>query len=292
MKKTIMALCMLAWTVCAEENAPEAVKVKVTGNRVSLRAAPNIEAVLMDRAMAGDELILRDNSNPEWVGVLPPETVDLWVSSEFLDGNSVLPERLNIRSGPSPGHSVVGSAVRGERLTVREEIAGWSRILPTSDTTIWISRRYVEAPPAAMAEPESAPVVVQAEPADPVAAIPVPEPVQEPVLAETPVPVAEPAEPVIQVAEDAQKKLTMDLSGPQGIEAAYSGVLQPASGALYKLVDSHFQDVTVCYVRGNSAQMQTFTGMKLEVIGKTYLVQDMDYPVIVPARIRLFPASR
>ena len=271
---------MLAWTVCAEENAAEAVKVKVTGNRVSLRAAPNVEAVLMDRAMAGDELILRDNSNPEWVGVLPPETVDLWVSSEFLDGHSVLPELLNIRSGPSPGHSVVGSAVRGERLTVREEIAGWSRILPTSNTTIWISRRYVEAPPAAMDEPESAPVVVQAEPEEPVAAIPAPEPV------------AEPVEPAVQTAESAQKKLTMDLSGPQGVEAAYSGVLQPAEGALYKLVDSHFQDVTVCYVRGNSAQMQTFTGMKLEVIGKTYLVQDMDYPVIVPARIRLFPASR
>lgn len=280
MKKTIIALCMLAWTVCAEENAAEAVKVKVTGNRVSLRAAPNVEAVLMDRAMAGDELILRDNSNPEWVGVLPPETVDLWVSSEFLDGHSVLPELLNIRSGPSPGHSVVGSAVRGERLTVREEIAGWSRILPTSNTTIWISRRYVEAPPAAMDEPESAPVVVQAEPEEPVAAIPAPEPV------------AEPVEPAVQTAESAQKKLTMDLSGPQGVEAAYSGVLQPAEGALYKLVDSHFQDVTVCYVRGNSAQMQTFTGMKLEVIGKTYLVQDMDYPVIVPARIRLFPASR
>ena len=115
MKKILFALIALSAAVYAQD----AVKVKVTGDRVSLRAAPDTNAVLLDRAMAGDELVLQNNSNPDWVGVLPPEVIDLWVSSEFVSSNTVLPEVLNIRSGPSLSHHTVGSAQKGDILGAR-----------------------------------------------------------------------------------------------------------------------------------------------------------------------------
>ena len=261
MKKMLFVFIALSAAVYAQD----AVKVKVTGDRVSLRAAPDTNAVLLDRAMTGDELVLKDNSNPEWVGVLPPEVIDLWVSSEFVSSNTVLPDVLNIRSGPSLSHHTVGSAQKGDILKVRGEIAQWMKIAPTSNTVVWISRKYVDAPKPVMME------LVATQETQAVTNV-----------------VAEPTVQEIMTAASAQKKLTVDAAKPQGVEGTYSGVLQPSDDRLYKLVDDHFTDVIVCYVDGNKAQMQTFTGMKLEITGKTYWAEKMDLPVVIPVRIKLF----
>ena len=272
MKKVLLMLIALS----AAAFAQEAVKVKVTGDRVSLRAEPNTNAVLVCRAMLGDELPLKDNNNPDWVGVLPPETVDLWVSSEFVSNKTVRTELLNIRSGPSLSHSVVGTAGSGTVLNIRGEIAQWLKIAPTSNTVAWISRKYVEAPGAVVTvvEPVAATVSTQ----------------------QTQTVVQVVAEPTVQdimtaISATAQKKLAVDSSKPQGVEATYYGVLRPSDATLYQLVDDHFTDITVCYVRGNLAQMQTFNGMRLQITGKTYWAEGMDLPVVKPTRIRLLPTE-
>jgi uncharacterized protein YgiM (DUF1202 family) len=268
MKKILLTLTALTAAVFAQDT------VTVTGDRVSLRAAPDTNAVLLSKAMLNDELILKNNSHPDWVGVLPPEHIDFWVSGEFVSNNVVIPEILNIRSGPSLSHSVVGSAITGDILTGRGEAGGWLKIAPTSNTTVWISRNYVQAPRMmqVIVEPVEAAVAVQ----------------------ETQAVVQVVAEPTVQdvmtaVSVSDQNKLTPDPAKEQGVEAAYSGVLQPAEGLLYKLIDDHFTDIIGSYVRGNRAQMQTFTGMKLEITGKTYWAEGMDLPVVVPSRIRLMP---
>jgi uncharacterized protein YgiM (DUF1202 family) len=265
MKKTLFTLIALTTAVFAQET------IKVAGDRVSLRAAPDTNAVLLTRAMLGDELILKDNSNPDWVGVMPPESIDLWVNSEFVSNNVVLPEILNIRSGPSLSHHTVGTANHGDLLIVRGEAGGWLKIAPTSNTAAWISRTYVQAPGVPVIEPVEAVVSVL----------------------ETQVVVQVVAEPTVQevmtaISATAEKKLTADPAKAQGVEGTYTGVLKPDEGALYKLIDDHFTDITVCYVRGNSAQMLTFAGMKLEITGKTYWAVGNDLPLIVPARIKPF----
>lgn len=270
MKKMLFILIVLT----SASFAQDAVKIKVTGDRVSLRAAPDTNAVLLSRTTLGDELVLKDNSNPEWVGVLPPQIIDLWVNSDFVSSNSVLPELLNIRSGPSLSHSMVGSANKGDLLTVRGEIAGWTKIAPTSNTVVWISRKYVEAPGPVIIEPVAAAMSVQ----------------QTQTVVQV---VAEPTVQDIMTAASAasQKKLIADPAKTQGVETVYSGVLQPVDGMLYKMVDDHFTDIIVCYVRGNAAQMQTFTGMKLEITGKTYWAAGMDLPVVRPIKIKLRAAG-
>lgn len=273
MKKVLLMLIALSAAVYAQE----AVKVKVTGDRVSLRATPDTNAVLLTRAMIGDELVLKDNSNPDWVGILPPEAVDFWVSSEFVSNSTVRAQLLNIRSGPSLSHSVVGIASSGTVFKVRGEVAQWLKIAPTSNTVLWISRKYVDAPGSVVIEPVAAPVVQ----------IPVRE-------TQTVVKVVE--EPSVEeimtaIASASQKKLNVDTSKPQGVEGTYYGILQPSDAMLYKLVDDHFTDITVCYVRGNLAQMKTFTGMKLQITGKTYWAEGMDIPVVKPTRIRMLPTE-
>ncbi|MFA7257074.1 MAG: SH3 domain-containing protein [Kiritimatiellales bacterium] len=267
MKKILFTLITLTAAVYAQDF------VKVTGDRVSLRAAPDTNAVLLDRAMLGDELTLKDNSNPDWVGVLPPASIDLWVNSEFVSNNVVLPKLLNIRSGPSLSHHTVGMANQGDVLTVRGEAGGWTKIAPTSNSVVWISRSYVEAPkPVVVVEPKPAEAAV--------------------LVQETQTVVQVVAEPTVQdvmtaASVTAEKKLTADPAKEQGVEGTYSGILQPAEGLLYKLVDNTFTDVIVCYVRGNAEQMKTFSDMKLEITGKAYWAESKDMPVVVPSKIKL-----
>jgi hypothetical protein len=117
--------------------------------------------------------------------------------------------------------------------------------------------------------------------------------VAEPVAPEVPVAVPEIVEPTVAemmsgLSAPALKKLTLNPAKEQGVEATLSGMLQREDELLYKLVDDHFSDITVCYVRGNAAQMKTFSGMKLQITGKTYWVEGKEFPVIVPAKIKPF----
>ncbi|MCC7299709.1 MAG: SH3 domain-containing protein [Verrucomicrobia bacterium] len=269
MKKILFTLIALSAAAYAQD------VVKVTGDRVSLRAVPDTNAVLLARAMLGDELVLKDNSNPDWVGVLPPASIDLWVNGEFVSNNVVCPEILNIRSGPSLSHSVVGSALKGDKLTVRGGAGGWLKIAPTSNTIVWIKREFTQTPGVAPVEPVTAPLAA----------------------AQTQAVVTVVAAPTFQEVMNegsaiSGKPLTEDTAKAQGVDGTYTGVLQPAEGLLYKLIDDHFTDIIVCYVRGNSAQMQTFKGAKIEITGKTYWASGKDLPLVVPARIKPLPVVR
>ncbi|HPR83196.1 MAG TPA: SH3 domain-containing protein [Pontiellaceae bacterium] len=280
MKKILFSLFALTFAVYAQESATntvqETVKVKMTGDRVSLRAAPETNAVLLGRAMLGDELTLRDNSNPDWVGVQPPDSVDLWVNSEFVISNTVVPELLNIRSGPSLSHGTVGTAHKGDILTVRSKIAQWLKIAPTSNTVIWVSRKYTAVPGNAFAGPDAVPAAVQ-ETQTVVQAF------SEPTVADVLIAAS------ASSATNMPNKLKIDPAKPQGVTGTYYGILQPSDNMLYKLVDDHFTDIIVCHVYGNKPQMLTFTGMKIEITGKAYWVEGKDLPVVIPARIRLMP---
>ena len=289
MKKILVAVIALTVTVFAQDE----ISVKVTGDRVSLRAEPDVNAVLLDRAMKGDELVLKDNSNPDWVGVQPPTAIDLWVSGEFVSSNTVLPELLNIRSGPSLSHASVGIAVKGETLDVRGEVDNWLRIAPPTNAVIWISRSYVDAPP---------PVIVETATVEPMVSKPI---VIEPLPGEKPDDPVKPKRKTVVLSAKKEpsvqdimrsitfpsQKLEPDLSKPQGAVRTYGGVLQPFKGELYKLVDEHFTDIIVCYVRGNKLQMQTLSGMQLEMTGKTYWADGLDLPLVVPSRITPFSVA-
>lgn len=288
MKKQIAGLVLFALAAFAAEE--KLGSVTVTGNRVSLRAGPAITEVLLDRAMEGDELQLKDNSNAEWVGVVPPDTVDLWVHGDYIRDGAVVPEKLNVRSGPSLNHSVVGVLTNGQPVTVRGEVADWLRIAPADEATVWISRAYVSI---VMPEPE-VPVVAEQPQTNETAVAEIADEPAEPVVAveETAVEEAEPepeaAEVVTVTVLPFSETFEADSSKEQGIVDAFTGILKPDTGDwLYRLADAKVPDITLCYVRGNSAQMEAFSGYMIRLIGKTYWSADRDLPVIVPARIEL-----
>jgi len=54
----------------------------------------------------------------------------------------------------------------------------------------------------------------------------------------------------------------------------------------YRLVRQEGNRIeTLCYVRGNNAQLSTFTGRRLLVRGREYWVQGVRDPVVIPEQI-------
>ena len=293
--KVIFLGLMLGFTALAQDLH----QVTVTGDRVSLRAAPEVNAVLLDRAMSGDQLELADNSNPEWVGVRPPQKIDCWVHSGYLHKGVVLPPLLNIRSGPSLSHEVVAIVPCDKKLTIRGELDGWMRIAPPEEAVVWISRRYTDfstgepAPTddSVLITDTNAPVVekksnviITVEPAELVLAD-----VVEVNSASTIVlqPIINDLMIVAAEVEELPKALTPDPVKEQGVADQFSGILRPANSILYKLVDPKSERVVLCYVRGNSEQLETYAGRSLILSGRAYWAAGLEQPFLVPEKIEV-----
>lgn len=267
-----MMMASFVWGVVE----PEPGFVVVTGDRVSLRAEPDLNAVLMGRAMRGDRFILHDHTDSEWVGVSLPDGMDVWVNSAYVLDEVVQAERLNIRSGPSLSHPVVGVVEMGRALSVRGQVADWLKIAPTPECTVWLHRDYADVTlpePIEAVEPPEAPVEID-EPSEQ----------KEVVRVEPPT-----AHEVIAAAEALLKgrrtRLRPDPERAQGEEGIFEGVLKPASGLLYRLVD--FDEGRVhCYVRGNLRQMEVFSHLPLRLSGNVYWAEGITLPILVPTEIR------
>jgi len=242
-------------------------KVKVTGNRVSLRARPDAESELLDRVMRGDELVLLDQTNG-WMAVQAPDTVDFWVFGKYLKSGVVDPEKLNVRSGPNQNYSVMYVAKRDEKLRVRGESREWTKVAPMKGARVWVSAKFVE--PVVAPKPK---VVVKA-------------PV---VVAKT-----QPKQPLKVVAKNkSQEKpllLVLDETKEQGIYGEIPGVLRKASPGLYKLVlIVGDMEETICLVRGNEKQLNHYLNRSLLLKGKKYWAKNVEWVVLNVDGIHLTP---
>jgi len=269
-------------------------QVTVTGDRVSLRAAPKRNAVLLDRATTEDQLVLADNSNPKWVGVRPPQKIDFWVNAEFVRDDVVLPARLNVRSGPSLSHGVVGVVARDEKLTVRGTLNGWVRIAPPKEAIVWISRAYTDVSPPKSASMDE-PILVTGTEAPPAES-------ESKIVITVEQPKSDVPETEKEIVQQVMNELVMsvidvvglpevlepDTEKEQGVEEQFSGILQPANSILYKLVDPKFKSIVICYIRGNSEQMEAYAGCSLTLAGRAYWATGLDQPFLVPEKIEVF----
>lgn len=270
-----MKICLftLFCTICLSATAQtsETIKIKVTGDRVSLRANPDIKAELLDRAMRGEELVFLGKTNG-WVAVQTPANLDLWVSGKYVQNGVVQPTKLNVRSGPSQNYSVVCVVNEGDSLALRGEFNDWLKIAPPVGSRVWISEEYIEVieppKPEPTPEPEPEPVVADPEPG--------PESV-----ADGPRPAEEELEPLV---------LVLDKTKKQGVYDEIPGVLRRANPGLYKLV-LIVGDIEepICLVRGQEVQMERYLNRAMLIKGKKFWAKDVDIPILQPTKIHLDP---
>ena len=282
MKRWALIIAGAAWVLAAAAQTPETMQVRVHGSRVNLRAKPALDAEPLGQVTDG-ALLTAKSVRDDWVEVVPPEQTALWVHKDFIKDQKVAAEKLYVRTGPSINHTVVATMLRGESLTVRGEFQEWVKIAPPPQASFWVARKLVDVVPASKAPPQ--PVSMQP-PAVPVTNAP--PPVAVPGVTNAPV--------VATVESTATNEVVpgdlnlVPLAG-QGQITQREGVLrlvgfgfhQPSRYRLAKVVGRRVE--TICYVRGNSAQLNALLDQYLKIRGREYWVSDSKYPVVIPDRI-------
>ncbi|MBU0678037.1 MAG: SH3 domain-containing protein [Verrucomicrobia bacterium] len=289
-KVAAIVLGLLALTILSVVPDAGAVnrEYKISGNRVNVRAQPRLNSEIVSQMEYGETVLGKSFTN-EWLEIVPPENVGFWIHRDFLQQNEVTVSKLNVRAGAGINYSVVGQLERGDKVEVVSEFGEWLKIAPPKDASLYISGDFIE-------------MVKPPEPPGPVQKRFIRKAPQKSIVPTTPVmPPASPEgspsqtvevgkktpEPV--VAQSADLDL-VPLAG-QGRESTREGVLRPVGfffgrPSRYRLARFEGNRIeTICYVRGNERQLDSFTGQSIKVKGKEYWVQGVRYPVVVIEQI-------
>jgi uncharacterized protein YraI len=262
-------------------HAIDPVTAKVSGERVNLRARPDRNAEVVGQAAQGEVLVVRSIQN-EWVEVTPPGSVELWVHQDFIQDGKSTADKLNVRAGPGINYNVVGTLSKGEAITVRGQFNEWVKIAPMRSASLWVHKEFVELILPAK-KPAPAPVVAPPKPRPAPAPVP---PVVAP--APKPAPTPPPAPPADLVL--------IPLEG-QGRAVSREGELKPAPYVMnrpsaYRLIRRTGNRIdTICYLRGNSAQLESMLGQTLLVRGREYWTQGVREPIVVIESIETRPGA-
>ena len=154
------AFWAVAFAAIAVSAAP--VKLRVTGNRVNLRARPAFEAEVVGQVSTGLELLPVDslNESSEWIKVRPPSDVDLWIFSQLLTDGTVNADNTLVRGGPGLQFKPVGKLPKGTKVVVRDSKGNWTSVAPVpAYCALWIHSDYVEKvePPPVVPEKVAVP---------------------------------------------------------------------------------------------------------------------------------------
>ena len=280
-------------------------QVKVVGERVNLRSAPAINAEVVGQLNYGELLELK-SSKGEWLEVVPPTNVDVWIHKEFINDGVVMAKKLQVRSGPGINFHVIGYLNRGDHVVARGDFGDWLKIVPPLGSSVWLNNKYAEVLNATPTPTPPAPALASLPAAESVAQTPEGAPAEGLVLAdadattngapevvtvtETPVVAVTPTpEPLPSDFPDKWKLIPLE---GQGKRIEIVGVLRRVGFFIgrpcpfqLKRYYPNGSSVTLCYVWANEEQLSSFLGQQISVGGREYWVEGSKYPVIIVERI-------
>lgn len=292
-------------------------RVEVVGQRVNLRAAPQMAGEVVGQVSAPEQLVLQGDVTAPWVRVMPPEAIDLWVFASLLKGDQISVSKAQVRAGAGLNYTVVGTLSEGVKVQIRGKVGDWVKIAPTPETSVWITNCYVKTvaplmPPASPAPaPEVKPIQPAPQPAPEVkpAKQPAPEP-QKDTKAVASKPVEKPAPSVeakrgeTPAGSASRRTLLGSGTGTQGVGPArvplsrlrpdadhsttgsYTGILalSPTGShpTRFRLVvfDANRKPQTVCYVLGNQRQLDSLKGTLFTIEGTIYWYRNTEKPTV------------
>jgi len=286
-----------------------ATEVRVTGDRVNLRAGPSEQTEVVSQVSKGDVLVVERGSEDDWTAIVPPPAVNLYVYAELVKDGIVTASKAKVRGGPGINYKAVGTLEKGAGVKVRDSVGEWLKIAPPTGSVLWISRRNVQpvTPPVAVSKP-SAVRSGESHTNEMPTKTPMPsvEAVQQHKHSETvskslPKDASMNSPPVSpSLRRDSSVSSGLPLSNlietmDQGKQVEYEGVIGYASYVLrrpskYVLVisDELKRDVRTCYIFGKEeSKFEALVGRRVQVLGKEYWIQGVRSSVIDPDHIIL-----
>ena len=293
-KRQLLIFCAIWLSLAGPGFGQTETKVKVVGQRVNLRAKADLQAEVVGQIADGEFLNARSFQD-DWVEVAPPDSVDLWLHREFIKDNQVMAPKLYVRGGPGINYTVVGTLLRGDTITPKGDFGEWIKIVPPAVCSLWVNRSFVQVLQPEKNKPALAQRPAVDQPAKAGGQV-VDGPSEAPDIYTPPVVAVAPKAPVAQpVQQQASTNAPSDLAliplAGQGRAVQRDGILR-LSGLVwgrpsrYRLVRYEGSRIEmICYVRGNSSQMNALLGQRLLIRGREYWVQGVKYPVVMPDEI-------
>jgi len=265
-------------------------RVRVTGDRVNIRAASNLTSRVMGQVSDGT-VLQAVTIGETWVEILPPPDVFGWIHGDLVKEGRISSSRANIRSGPGVNYEIIARVEKNDPVKEQGRFNEWIKITPPEGTTVWISREYT-GPLEQITDtpPPPAPSVLTNKPANIGVAPKPPKPLSDE---------GRISSPAIAIPEhdlsSAGITSNMLIQGEQqDVIVKKKGILKRASlvwrrPSRYVLIDpdSNAEDKALCYVTGSDPQLEAVTDRKMTIEGAEYRVQGAKYPVLKAAKIVL-----
>ncbi|MBU4212006.1 MAG: SH3 domain-containing protein, partial [Verrucomicrobia bacterium] len=263
-------------------------RIKVLKNNCNLRAKALVTSEVVGQVSENDILTAK-MIDKEWVEIVPPANVDLWVLGDYVkDGAINCSQKVNVRAGPGINFNIVGQLPQGEKVEVRGTHADWIKIAPPPACSLWISRSLVSEVPLTYVEPAKL-EQAKAEPVKPIRP-PVPPSMPEPEV-KPPIPLpmpAEPSAPAVAGVPAPSPDQAGVFSPPPGLDLVpttgqgrwceVEGILRakdfifrtPSDFRLVTCEGGDRNSVTICFVKGNRAQLKALMYRHLIISGREY----------------------
>lgn len=265
----------------------------VEANNVNVRGQAKLNSEVVTRLTKGQavtvlEEVTRNNSAPDepsaWAKILLPTNTHVWVNTSFIDATNktVLPRRLNVRSGPGENYSILGQLQRGDPVKEVSTKKDWTEIEAPTNAYAFVAAQYLkqEAPgatpaPAVVAsttEPPAtpAPTTVAEAPAiaapaaeTPMAAAPAVTnaPAETPGVTNAPTEAATaPAEPAVE--EPPPKRIVQR----EGIVKGTVSIQAPSRFGLVSPENNRLMDYL--YTTSRGLDLSRYKGMRIIVTGE------------------------
>ena len=287
----------------------------VTSN-VNVRGQAALNSEVVTRLSKGETVMVLEQINldkhkadepAQWAKIAFPTNAHAWVSTAFIDATNktVLPRRLNLRSGPGENFNVVGLLERG--APVREVVTkgNWMEIEAPANAYAFVAAEYLKqelpviAAAAAAAAPAPAPTPAPVVEAPRIAPAPTEAPTPAPAVAPAPAPAAPPtatpaAPPTMTPAPEPAPAVPTVAEGPPPVRVvSHEGVVRNTrsiqSPTKFEIFDpASGRSVDYLYTTTTNLDLSHWMGRRIIVTGEEGLDERWgNTPVITIQRIQV-----
>ena len=269
----------------------------VVASNVNVRGQAKLKSEVVTRITKGQsvtvlEEIVRNNSGPEepsaWAKIALPPGAHAWINTPFINttNQTVLPKKLNVRSGPGENYSVIGRLQRGYALKALTTKGDWTEIEPPASGYAFVAAQYLKqeapAPPApAPAPPEPTPTPTTVAAAPPVAPPPTENP-NVPSAPEMPAmtnPTA-PTEPAVEAP------LPPRIVQREGLVRGLTSIQAPSKFVLVS--PDNGRDIDYLFTTAKDLDLRRYKGLRIIVTGEESLDERWgNTPVITIQKIQV-----
>lgn len=120
-------------------------EIKVFAEKVNLRSGPSDKTDPVGVVSKGT-ILSAGAEQGDWVQVVPPNTVSLYVFGELVRDGVVAAGKAPIRAGSGINYRILSTLSKGDAISVKGAVGEWLKIAPPKSCYVWINKKYTVAP--------------------------------------------------------------------------------------------------------------------------------------------------